>query len=43
LDGKRFNLGKLNELEVGKQYQIEISNRFVAMENLRDIEDINRA
>jgi hypothetical protein len=28
-----FNLRNLNELEVKKQYQIEISNRFVAMEN----------
>jgi hypothetical protein len=27
-DGERFNLRRLNELEVRKQYQIEISNRF---------------
>jgi len=27
-DVGRFNLGKLNELEVKRQYQIEISNRF---------------
>ena len=39
-DGKRFNLRKLNELEVRKQYQIEISNRFAALENLSDSEDI---
>ena len=26
-----------------KKYQIEISNRFAALENLRDSEDINRA
>jgi hypothetical protein len=42
-DGKTFNLGKLNELQVRKQYQIEITNRFAALENLNDKEDINRA
>jgi len=42
-DGIRFNLGKLNELQVRTQYQIEISNRFAALENLSDSEDINRA
>jgi hypothetical protein len=31
-DVERYNLGKLNELEVRKQYQIKISNRFVALE-----------
>jgi len=30
----RFNLRKLNELEVMKQYQTEISNRFAALKNL---------
>jgi len=30
-------------LQVRKQYQIEISNRFAALENLSDSEDINRA
>jgi len=43
LDGERFNLRKLNELEVRKQYQIQITNRFAALENLSDVEDINRA
>jgi len=43
LDGERFNLRKLNELEVRKQYQIEITNRFAALENLSDDEDVNRA
>jgi DNA polymerase elongation subunit (family B) len=43
LDAKRFNLKKLNELEIKKQYQIDISNRFVALENLSDGADINRA
>jgi len=33
-DGERFNLRKLNELEVRKEYQIEITNRFSAIENL---------
>ena len=33
----------MNELEVRKQYQIEITNRFEALGNLRDNEDINRA
>jgi len=40
---ERFNLRKLNEPEVGKQYQIEITNRFAALKNLSDDEDINRA
>jgi len=39
-DRQRFNLRKLNELEVRKQYQIEITNRFAALENLND--DVNR-
>jgi hypothetical protein len=42
LDGERFNLRKANELEVRKLYQIEITNRFAALENLSDGEDINR-
>jgi hypothetical protein len=29
--GERFNLKKLNELEVRKKYQIKITNRFAAM------------
>jgi hypothetical protein len=40
---ERFNLRQLNELEVRKQYQNKISNRFAALENLSDGEDINRA
>jgi hypothetical protein len=42
-DGERLNLKKLNELEVRNQYQIKISNRFAALENLSDGKDINRA
>jgi hypothetical protein len=37
LDGERFNLRKLNELEFMKQNQIEITNRFTALENGQDI------
>ena len=40
---ERFNLRKLNELEVRKEYKIEITDRCAAMENLSDGEDINRA
>jgi hypothetical protein len=36
-----FNLRKLNELGVRKQYQIEISEGFIGLENLSDGEDIN--
>jgi len=39
---QRFNLMKLNEPEVREQYQIEITNRFAALENANDDEDVNR-
>jgi hypothetical protein len=42
-DVERFNLRKLNELEVRKQCQTEISNTFAALENSRVSKDINRA
>jgi hypothetical protein len=42
-DVKKFNLRKLNELQVMKEYQTKISNTFSALENLRDSEEINRA
>jgi hypothetical protein len=42
-DGVRFNLRKLNDLEVRKQYQIEITNKFATLENVSGDEDINRA
>jgi hypothetical protein len=42
-DAERFNLKKLSELEVRNQYQIKLSNRFAALENLNVSEDINRA
>jgi hypothetical protein len=40
-DTEGFNLRKLSDLEVRKRYQIKISNRFAALENLNDSEDIN--
>jgi len=42
LERHRFNLSRLNELEVRKEYQIEITNRFAALENLNEDEDVNR-
>ena len=41
-DRQSFNLRKLNEPEVREQYQIEITNRFAALENLSDDEDVYR-
>jgi hypothetical protein len=40
--GERFNLRKLIEREVKEKFQIEITNRFAALENLY-VEDVNRA
>ena len=42
LDRQKFNLSKLNDLEVRKQYQIDITNRFAALENLNKDEDVNK-
>ena len=41
-NGERFYLSQPNELEVRKRYQIEITNRFASLENLTDVQDINR-
>jgi len=41
-DRQRFNFRKLNEPEVREQYQIEITNRFAALENLNNDEDVDR-
>jgi len=41
-DRQRFNPRKLNEPEVRKQYQTEITNSFAVLENLNDEEDVNR-
>ena len=32
---ERFNIKKLNELQVRKQYEIKISNRFADLDNLQ--------
>jgi len=42
-DGGRFNLRKLDELEVRKQHQLKITNKFTAFKNLSDDKDTNRA
>jgi len=42
-DGEGFKLKKPNELEVRKQYQIEITKRFAALENLSDDKNVSRA
>jgi hypothetical protein len=39
---ERFSLRKLNKLEVRKQYQIMISNKFAVLQNLSDREDNNK-
>jgi hypothetical protein len=39
----KSNLRKLDDLEVRKQYRIEITYRFAASETVSDDEDINRA
>jgi hypothetical protein len=36
-EGERFNLRKINQLDVGKQFQIEISNRIAALETISDV------
>ena len=41
-DRQRFILRQLNEPEVREQYQIEITNRFPALENANYYEDVNR-
>jgi hypothetical protein len=38
-----FNMRNLNDLEVRKQYQIEITNRCAVLENLSDVGDISRS
>jgi DNA repair ATPase RecN len=43
-DMGRFNLEKLNDVEVKEQYQAKMSNRFAAVENLDNVDvDINGA
>jgi hypothetical protein len=38
---ERFNLKKLNEIDSKKQYHAEISNSFIALENVDAEVDIN--
>jgi hypothetical protein len=33
-DVERFDLKKLNDVEIKEKYQVEISNRFAALESL---------
>jgi hypothetical protein len=40
---ERFNLKKLNEVEGKEQYRVEVSNRFVALEDLDVQVEINSA
>jgi hypothetical protein len=42
-DPERFDLKKLNDVEVKEKYQVEISNRFAALESLDECFDINNA
>jgi hypothetical protein len=42
-DVERFDLKKLNDIEVKEKYEVEISNRFVALESLDGSFDINNA
>jgi hypothetical protein len=42
-DMERHNLKKVDDVEVKQQYQVKISNRFSALENLDDDVDIIRA
>jgi hypothetical protein len=40
---ERFNLKKLNKVDVKEQHQVTVRNKFAALENLKDSGDINRA
>jgi hypothetical protein len=40
---KRFNLKKLNEIEGKEQFHVEVSNRFVALEDLDAEVELNSA
>jgi hypothetical protein len=42
-DLERFDLKKLNDVEVKEKYQVEISNRFAALESLDESFEINNA
>jgi hypothetical protein len=40
-DLERFDLKRLDDVEVKEKYQVEISNRFAALESLHESFDIN--
>ena len=40
---ERFNLRKLNDLDIRKEYQSEITSSLAALKSLSDSEEINRA
>jgi hypothetical protein len=42
-DLERFDLKKLNDIEIKEKYQVEISNRFAALESLVESFNINNA
>jgi hypothetical protein len=42
-DVETFDLKKLDDVEVKEKYQVDISNRFEALENLDESFDINNA
>jgi hypothetical protein len=42
-DLERFDLKKLDDVEVKEKYQVEISNRFAALESLDESFEINNA
>jgi hypothetical protein len=43
IDAERFNVQKLNEVDVKEEYQVTIRNKLAALGNLEDSGDINRA
>jgi hypothetical protein len=42
-DLERFDLKKLDDVDVKEKYQVEISNRFATLESLNKSLDINHA
>jgi hypothetical protein len=42
VDLERFELKKLDDVEVKEKYQVEISNRFATLETLKESSDINK-
>jgi hypothetical protein len=42
-DLERFDLKKLNDIQVKEKFQVKISNRFAVLESLDESFDINNA